>query len=97
MNPQFTSKPNVDAHSSTLSSSSSSASDRRLNALVRHLAAEESSSPMDSISASPTAARADSVFAHVVQGPEDPILGVTTLLSLSRFEISVNLVVSVVI
>ncbi|XP_004291203.1 PREDICTED: aspartate aminotransferase, cytoplasmic [Fragaria vesca subsp. vesca] len=88
MNP--TSKPNVDAHSSTLSSSSS-ASDRRLNALVRHLAAEESSSPMDSISASPTAARADSVFAHVVQGPEDPILGVTVAYNKDQSPNKVNL------
>lgn len=79
MSPQFISP---DAHSSspTFSSSSSSfssASERRLNALVRHLATEESS-PMDSISASPTSAHADSVFAHVVRGPEDPILGVNT-------------------
>ena len=85
MSPQ--SSTNHDAHSCS-SSTSEAASDRRLNALVRHLATEESS-PMDSISASPTAARADSVFAHVVQGPEDAILGVTTfyLSVISLFEL----------
>ncbi|KAI5354662.1 hypothetical protein L3X38_007557 [Prunus dulcis] len=80
MRPQFTSP---DAHSSSpafssSSSSFSSSSDRRINALVRHL----DSSAMDpnnnsSISASPTSAHANSVFAHVVRAPEDPILGVT--------------------
>ncbi|PRQ27485.1 putative aspartate transaminase [Rosa chinensis] len=92
MSPQFTSPPNSDAHSSPSSSSSliSSASDRRLSALVRHLAAEESS-PMDSLSASPTAARADSVFAHVVQGPEDPILGVTVAYNKDQSPNKVNL------
>lgn len=54
----------------------SSAADRRLNALLRHL----SSSAMDthnSVSPLPTSSfQYDSVFSHVVQAPEDPILGV---------------------
>uniref|UniRef100_A0A803QWG9 Uncharacterized protein n=1 Tax=Cannabis sativa TaxID=3483 RepID=A0A803QWG9_CANSA len=62
------------------SSSSSSPTDRRLNALARHLIAENSdpSSAMAPVSASPTSASngLDSVFAHIVQAPEDPILGV---------------------
>lgn len=90
MRPQFTSP---DAHSSSpafSSSSSSSSSDRRINALVRHLY----SSAMDpnnnsSISASPTSAHANSVFAHVVRAPEDPILGVLSLSS-SLLDICVN-------
>lgn len=69
-------------NSSSLSSSpstTSSPSDRRLSTLARHLL------PMDSrdssISASPTSAgQANSVFAHLVRAPEDPILGVLYLL-----------------
>lgn len=73
MYPQF---PSPGAHSS------SSPAERRLNSLVRHLNGDLSASIMDSqsnnsISASPTSAsHGDSVFAHVVRAPEDPILGV---------------------
>ena len=62
----------------------SSAIDRRLNSLLRHIdtsIASSSISSMDSqISASPTSGfHGDSVFAHVVRAPEDPILGVLCL------------------
>lgn len=76
MSPQFTVSV---AHSSSTSSSSTSSSlaDRRLSALVRHLGVEDSTSAMSNISANPTSAfNGDSVFAHVAQAPEDPILGV---------------------
>ncbi|KAM1949622.1 hypothetical protein ACFX15_009657 [Malus domestica] len=58
-------------------------SDRRLSTLVRHLAAEEDQSSFimdvhnNSIFASPASAHANSVFAHVVCAPEDPILGLS--------------------
>ncbi|KAM1549017.1 hypothetical protein ACFX1Z_010131 [Malus domestica] len=58
-------------------------SDRKQSTMVRHLAVEEdqSSSAMDahnnSISSSPDSAHANSVFAHVVCAPEDPILGLS--------------------
>lgn len=51
--------------------------DRRINALVRHLVESSASAMADSISVSPTSSlNTDSVFAHVVRAPEDPILGV---------------------
>ncbi|RXH72649.1 hypothetical protein DVH24_012333 [Malus domestica] len=90
MRPQLTSPH---AHSSSVSTSS----DRRLSALVRHLAAEEdqSSSAMDahnnSISASPASAHANSVFAHVVRAPEDPILGVTVAYNKDPSPLKLNL------
>lgn len=64
-------------------SPSSSPADRRLRALIRHLGDSttttmESRNHERSISASPTSGFDDSnsVFGHVVRGPEDPILGV---------------------
>lgn len=83
MSPQLTVSG---AHtSSSTSSTSSSPADRRLSALVRHLGIEDSTSAMSNISSNPTSAfNGDSVFAHVVQAPEDPILGVSLFhLSLS--------------
>lgn len=77
MRPQLILTSATGAHSSSSSPSYSSASDRRINALVRHIAGENSISAMDSISASPTSAsNGNSVFAHLVRAPEDPILGV---------------------
>jgi hypothetical protein len=81
MRPQFTS---TEAHSIASPSSPFSASDRRLSALARHLVdaspAMDSQNPNDTVSASPTSGvQADSVFAHVVRAPEDPILGVLSL------------------
>lgn len=61
-------------------SSNSDPTDRRINALVRHLVESSSSAMADSLSASPTSSlHTDSVFAHVVRAPEDPILGVISL------------------
>ncbi|XP_010532471.1 PREDICTED: aspartate aminotransferase 3, chloroplastic [Tarenaya hassleriana] len=61
--------------------SSSSSSDRRIGTLLRHLVGGSESLAMDprsSVAASPTSGIAGgSVFAHLVQAPEDPILGVT--------------------
>ncbi|XP_010110107.2 aspartate aminotransferase 3, chloroplastic [Morus notabilis] len=72
--------------------SSSSPTDRRLNTLVRHLLVENSSSVMDSISASPTSAfHGDSVFAHIVRAPEDPILGVTVAYNKDPSPVKLNL------
>ncbi|KAF4348435.1 hypothetical protein F8388_019530 [Cannabis sativa] len=89
MRPRFSS---FVAHSS---SSSSSPTDRRLNALARHLIAENSdpSSAMAPVSASPTSASngLDSVFAHIVQAPEDPILGVTVAYNKDPSPIKMNL------
>ncbi|XP_044463926.1 aspartate aminotransferase, cytoplasmic [Mangifera indica] len=69
----------------------SSAADRRLNALLRHL----SSSAMDthnSVSPSPTSSfQYDSVFSHVVQAPEDPILGVTVAYNKDPSPVKLNL------
>lgn len=68
------------------SSSSSSPSDRRIGALLRHLTSGNESQIADRLSsvyASPTSgATGGSVFAHLVQAPEDPILGVNLLLLL---------------
>lgn len=57
--------------------SSSSSSDRRIGALLRHLTAGSDSDHLSSVYASPTSGvTGGSVFAHLVQAPEDPILGV---------------------
>ncbi|XP_062098112.1 aspartate aminotransferase, cytoplasmic [Humulus lupulus] len=75
-------------------SSSSSPTDRRLSALVRHLLVENSDpSAMAPVSASPTSASngLDSVFAHIVQAPEDPILGVTVAYNKDPSPIKMNL------
>ncbi|XP_015885202.3 aspartate aminotransferase, cytoplasmic [Ziziphus jujuba] len=83
MRTQFTASGGAHSCCSAVSSSScccisTAAADRRLNALVRHLGIEDSKSAMADISANPTSAsNGDSVFAHVVRAPEDPILGVT--------------------
>lgn len=60
------------------SSSSSSPSDRRIGALLRHLTAGgPDADNLSSVYASPTSGvTGGSVFAHLVQAPEDPILGV---------------------
>ena len=59
------------------SSSSSSPSDRRIGALLRHLTAGTDADRVSSVFASPTSGGAGgSVFAHLVQAPEDAILGV---------------------
>ena len=90
----FDSPTTESAFSSSLSSSSSSASDRRLKTLARHFVDSSpvpvmdshSQNPNDTVSPSPTSSafHADSVFAHLVRAPEDPILGVISLsLSLS--------------
>jgi len=73
-----------------------SATDRRLSCLLRHLhPSPSSSSAMESdrtISASPTSSfGSDSVFAHVVQGPEDAILGVTVAFNKDPSPIKLNL------
>ena len=86
--------------SSSSISSSSSASDRRLKALARHFVDSSpvpaavmdshSQNPNDTVSPSPTSSafHADSVFAHLVRAPEDPILGVISLsLSLSLLSV----------
>lgn len=74
---------------SAFSSITSSASDRRLKALARHLVDSSpvpvmdshSQNPNDTVSPSPTSSafHAGSVFAHIVRAPEDPILGVISL------------------
>lgn len=89
MRTQFTASGGAHSCCSAVSSSScccisTAAADRRLNALVRHLGIEDSKSAMADISANPTSAsNGDSVFAHVVRAPEDPILGVFLLLFIS--------------
>jgi hypothetical protein len=66
------------------SSSSYSSCDRRLNTLARHLI-DVNDQNQNQMASSPTAS-SDSVFAHLVRAPEDPILGVTNFLfSFSRF------------
>jgi len=58
--------------------SPSSSSDRRISVLARHLVGVEMDPQNDSISAFPTSGSdSNSVFSHVVRGPEDPILGVS--------------------
>lgn len=71
-----TKKMNTNDFSS--SSSSSSPSDRRIGALLRHLTAGTDADRVSSVSASPTSGvtGGGSVFAHLVQAPEDAILGV---------------------
>ncbi|KAL5558814.1 hypothetical protein UlMin_035025 [Ulmus minor] len=46
---------------------------------------------MSSISSSPTSVNGDSVFAHVVRGPEDPILGVTVAYNKDQSPVKLNL------
>ncbi|RDX79522.1 Aspartate aminotransferase 1 [Mucuna pruriens] len=69
----------------------SSPSDRRLNTLARHFVrVHDQMASHDNISASPTAA-SDSVFAHLVRAPEDPILGVTVAYNKDPSPIKLNL------
>ncbi|KAK4558886.1 hypothetical protein RGQ29_008230 [Quercus rubra] len=89
--------------SSSSISSSSSASDRRLKALARHFVDSSpvpaavmdshSQNPNDTVSPSPTSSafHADSVFAHLVRAPEDPILGVTVAYNKDPSPIKLNL------
>ncbi|PPS08592.1 hypothetical protein GOBAR_AA12072 [Gossypium barbadense] len=81
MRPEFTSP----------SSSSSSSADRRLNALVRHLATPSMVS-QTAVAFSPTSGfHGDSVFSHVVRAPEDPILGVTVAYNKDPSPVKLNL------
>ncbi|CAH8391432.1 unnamed protein product [Eruca vesicaria subsp. sativa] len=74
------------------SSSSSSPSDRRIGALLRHLTAETDADRVSSVFASPTSGgTGGSVFAHLVQAPEDPILGVTVAYNKDPSPIKLNL------
>lgn len=78
---------------SSFSSSSSSAADRRLNALVRHLEGS-SLNGSRSIAASPTSGShgaPNSVFDHLVRAPEDPILGVTVAYNKDPSPVKLNL------
>ncbi|GAY48264.1 hypothetical protein CUMW_110390 [Citrus unshiu] len=71
-----------------------SATDRRLNALFRHLSSSARMDPqqLNSIAASPTSANQnDSVFSHVVRAPEDPILGVTVAYNKDPSPVKLNL------
>ncbi|KAJ8637561.1 hypothetical protein MRB53_011828 [Persea americana] len=82
-----------------------STTNRRISALARHLLSHPASSSSSSssmaslnpnddqmISSSPTAAfHGDSVFANVVQAPEDPILGVTVAYNKDPSPIKLNL------
>ncbi|CAM8916311.1 unnamed protein product [Rhodiola kirilowii] len=69
-----------------------SSADRRLATLASHL--EESLDPLpdsdSSIFTSPTSDRS-SVFSHVVQAPEDPILGVTVAYNKDQSPVKLNL------
>ncbi|KAL7150759.1 hypothetical protein ABFS83_05G134900 [Erythranthe nasuta] len=79
-------------------SGSSSPADRRLSALVRHLEGS-SRDGIDaenrSIAAAPTSGGSygarNSVFDHVVMGPEDPILGVTVAYNKDPSPVKMNL------
>ncbi|EYU29270.1 hypothetical protein ABFS82_05G130900 [Erythranthe guttata] len=78
-------------------SGSSSPADRRLSALVRHLEGS-SRDGIDagnhSIAAAPTSGSyggRNSVFDHVVMGPEDPILGVTVAYNKDPSPVKMNL------
>ncbi|KAJ4908529.1 hypothetical protein Rs2_12187 [Raphanus sativus] len=74
------------------SSSSSSPSDRRIGALLRHLTAGTDADRVSSVFASPTSGVAGgSVFAHLVQAPEDAILGVTIAYNKDPSPIKLNL------
>jgi len=68
----------------------SSSSDRRLNTIAKHFLDVNDQNQMASqnITPSPTAS-SDSVFAHLVRAPEDPILGVCFLLFLFDHQITV--------
>ncbi|KAI5669324.1 hypothetical protein M9H77_19177 [Catharanthus roseus] len=74
------------------SASLKSSTDRRISVLAGHLEGSSSSSPMEStsVSVSPTSA-SGSVFSHVVQAPEDPILGVTVAYNKDPSPVKLNL------
>ena len=73
-------------------SSSTSPSDRRIGALFRHLTAGTDADRVSSVFASPTSGGAGgSVFAHLVQAPEDAILGVTIAYNKDPSPIKLNL------
>ncbi|KAL0680863.1 hypothetical protein Bca4012_047710 [Brassica carinata] len=71
------------------------ADDRRVGALLRHLTAGTDSPSTDRLSsviASPTSeVSSGSVFAHLVQAPEDPILGMTIAYNKDPSPIKLNL------
>ncbi|XLU75511.1 hypothetical protein S245_034564 [Arachis hypogaea] len=69
---------------------SSSSSDRRLNTLAKHFLQTESENNQN-MSASPTSSHGDSVFAHLVRAPEDPILGVTLAYNKDPSPVKLNL------
>ncbi|KAE8654587.1 Aspartate aminotransferase [Hibiscus syriacus] len=71
--------------------SSSSPADRRLNALIRHLATASIQSGT-AVAFSPTSSfHGDSIFSHVVLAPEDPILGVTVAYNKDPSPVKLNL------
>ncbi|KAM0938575.1 putative aspartate transaminase [Dioscorea sansibarensis] len=70
--------------------------ERRVGILARHLSSHSpsmaSGNPSETISPFPTAGSfGESVFAHVVQAPEDPILGVTVAYNKDPSPVKVNL------
>ncbi|XP_047327976.1 aspartate aminotransferase, cytoplasmic-like [Impatiens glandulifera] len=74
----------------------SSAIDRRINSLLKHLdpssSSQSAAAAMDSLSASPTSSfQSNSVFSHVDQAPEDPILGVTVAYNKDPSPVKLNL------
>lgn len=72
--------------------SPSSSSDRRISVLARHLVGVEMDPQNDSISAFRTSGSdSNSVFSHVVRGPEDPILGVTVAYNKDPSPVKLNL------
>lgn len=79
-----TEEMNGELHVFSSSSSSSTPSERRLSALVRHLNSPTESSA-SGVSASITSSDVGSVFSHVALAPEDPILGVISLSPISSF------------
>ncbi|XP_075487565.1 aspartate aminotransferase 3, chloroplastic-like [Primulina tabacum] len=72
----------------------SSPADRRLTTLARHLESSTMDSANQSIDVSPTSGFSggqNSVFHHVVQAPEDPILGVTVAYNKDPSPVKLNL------
>ncbi|CAK9166109.1 unnamed protein product [Ilex paraguariensis] len=92
--------PQLPALRSFKTSGSSSSTDRRLSALVRHLeGSATASSAMNSLNQSSTISASatsgftagNSVFAHVDRAPEDPILGVTVAYNKDPSPMKLNL------
>ncbi|XP_019438405.1 PREDICTED: aspartate aminotransferase 1 [Lupinus angustifolius] len=74
----------------TFSDPSSSSVDRRITTLSNHLLNHQMASVNQSVSVSPTAS-SDSVFAHLLPAPEDPILGVTVAYNKDPSPVKLNL------